>query len=170
MRRPVPTHVQCEPTIKREARYWTSAFRGLLSFDDLHQEARIVALKVLEHFDPERNVKIETLLTVALRNHFRRLTKHVLTRAFLYSPNQRADLTSHLKINVRVDPLGGITARLVLARLRTLSQDEQQLARLLITYDGHVRAVARRYQWSLATTYKRVAALRSALTRKGEQR
>src|SRR2546429_4273829 len=157
MRRRVPTMRDCEETITRESRYWTRAFRGLLSVSDVRQEAFVVALTVLAAFDPERNVKISTLLTIALRRHFRRLVKHVLSRAFLYS-GQRAELRAHVALDARVNPFGVINARLMLERLRALPRADQELARALVTHDGRIRAVALHYRWSLATTHKRVAA------------
>ncbi len=163
MKRPVPTLARCEPTISREARYWSRAFRGLLEVSDLRQEAQIVALKLLTHFDPMRDVKIDTLLTLALRQHFRRLVKRTLTRAFLYSLDQRARFVAELRARSRADPFGQIAARVLLSRLTTLSDDDQRLARTLIAMDGRLSRVAKRNHWTLYYTTKRVAALRAAL-------
>jgi len=168
-KRPVPTHTRCEPTIKREARYWARAFRGLLTREDLENDAWEYTLKkVLPAYDPMRDVTIETYLTLSLRRHFRRMIKRTLTRAFLYRVEQHDALTNSLRDEMPVrDAMASLNARLMLRKLATFSQREQALARLLIKYDGKVVEIARALGWSNRDAYQRVAALRTALRRGG---
>lgn len=160
MRRPVPTLARCEKTITRESRYWRRNFRGLLSLDDLRQEGRIVALRVLDAFDPNRGTEVETVLTVALRKHYRRLIKRTLMRAFLYNVETRVPLDRR-----RADqPDEVLAARLLLARLAKLPSGTRRLAFELMRANGRLSLVAQRYQWSAYETRKRVHALRAMLT------
>jgi hypothetical protein len=170
MRRPVPTLARCEATILRESRYWIRNFHGLIGVDDLRQEGRIVALRVLNHFDPMRGTQVETLLTDALRRHYRRLIKRTLVRAFLYDGSQRARFVADLRERERMHPFGLVTARVLLSRVRELPLSEQRLAVALVQSDGRVASVARRYHWTRYYTHKRVSALRALLGGKGGER
>lgn len=162
MRRPVPTLARCAPTITRESRYWARVFRGLLTVDDLRQEATIVALKVLDHYDPQRAAAVETLLTLALRRHFRRLIKRTLTRAFLYDAARRSLLVHELRARANVSPEDQAFARTLVARI---PPEDHTLAAALMDANGNVAAVARQQHWTLHYTNKRVAALRARILR-----
>jgi len=143
----------------RESRYWSRAFRGLLTVDDLRQEALIIALKVLDHYDPEREASVETVLTLALRRRFRRLIKRTLTRVFLYDDEQRALLVHTLRPRVSTVADQAL-ARVLLSRI---PQADRALAQALVEANGSVAAVARQQHWTLYYTTKRVLALRAAI-------
>lgn len=136
----------------------------MLSVDDLKQEGHVVALHVLQTYDPNRPVEVETVLTTALRRHFRRLIKRTLMRAFLYDATERARFTADLRTRQRESPADALTARVMLARLATLPPGEQKLAAALVRTNGRLAPIARRYLWSAYETRKRVAALRQLLT------
>src|SRR5258708_7387881 len=147
-RRPVPTFARCEPTIKREARYWSRQFRGQMTAGDLEGEAwEFTIEKVLPAYDPMRDVTIETYLTGCLRRHFQRMIKQHLTRAFLYTIDQRAVLVNNLRREAD-DPLALLAARMKLERLATLLPHQAALARLLVKYDGNVTDIARALGWT----------------------
>jgi hypothetical protein len=167
MKHPVPTFAQCEPTIRREARYWARACRGLFDRDDLAQEARVVMLRVLDTYDPNRAVKIQTVLALSIRRHFRRLTRRALTRAFLTDPARRQQLVVDLHDRQQTSPLGAITARVLLARIAALSPAERALASVLAQEDGRLVRVAERYRWTLYQTRRRVQLLRAAILKEG---
>ncbi len=163
---PVPPLSRCLATIQREARYFQSQFRGLLSRDDLMQEGWLIALKVLEHFDSARGAKIETLLTLAIRQHFRRLIKTTLLRALIYTEEQRYRADARLREEfprVIEHPEDIHEARLITLRLRTLPVEQQRLAWELANSNGRISRVARDNGWSMRNARVRVSALRAAL-------
>lgn len=159
----VPTLDDCASTITREVRYWTRTFRGLHARDDLQQEAMLVALRVLDTYDTQRGADVKTLLTLALRNHFRsmiRLTlRHMLRTA-------HSDIIDHARETTKaiVDPRAGLDAALLLRRLRALSRPQQALAWALVNHGGDISKVSRDYGWSVAQTRKHVLRLRRTLT------
>lgn len=167
----VPTLQQCAPTISRESRYWARAFRGILDRDDLEQEGRVVAWrKVLIAFDPSRGVQVETLLTLALRNHYRQLLREHRRRWML----PKATTT---RVHSTRTPLDGEPARPVIARvdaresldvriaLHRLSGDHQRLALDLIACGGKIPALATARRWPVSQTRRRVLTLREAMAR-----
>lgn len=179
MRTPVPRHEQCEPTIWREARYWSRVCRGVLTVDDLVQEGRKHAHEyVLIQFDPERGVKFETLLTLAIRRHFRRLIRVQMTRALLSRINGSVEPSAAaLTFNAETITLRTRSAREVgeaaLARalgdewqrrLAALPPIYQQLASALLEHDGVLTYAARDLGWSTHNTRRRVQHLRAMLS------
>lgn len=160
MRRPVPTLARCEPTIKRESRYWARASRGLFSVDDLEQEAWIVALDVLLVYDPNRMTDVDAPLTIAIRRRFQAMVRRALTHAFVTNPVRRAKFVVDLFDRERVNPVGALTARVLLARVAALPPASKALAVVLMHEDGSILRVAAHYHWTLREARRRVHALR----------
>ena len=131
----------------------------------MEQEARIIALRVLNSYDPHHpgGATIDTLLADALRRAFKRLVKHTPASAEIYTVEQQTNLRAELRATQNVDPLRGIEAARVLARIARLPKPQQTLVRLLIAANGSVRRVAEIQRWPLAQTYRRVKRLRATL-------
>jgi len=162
----VPTLDDCASTIMREVRYWSRAFRGLHARDDLQQEAMLVALRVLDTYDTQRGADVKTLLTLALRNHFRSLIRLTLRHMLR---TDHSGIVTHARETSRaiVDPRTGLDAALLLRRLRALSRPQQVLAWALVNRGGNISQVSKDYGWSVAQTRKHVLRLRRALTEEG---
>lgn len=132
-------------------------------FNDLQQEGVLVALKVLTYFDPTRGVKIETLLTTALRRHYRRHIRTVLNEALDYTLMQREGARAYERergvVNLSVE------TRVLMARVRRLPEAQRALALDLFREGGALRKVAQSNHWSVTRTKRNVARLRATLRR-----
>lgn len=155
----VPPLARYEPTILREARYWAARFRGVYTVDDLKQEGWLVALRVMQTYDATRGMKVETLLTIALRRHYSMMVRAVVVRAI---PD---DVRDELRALPRdFNPVRAYEAGLLLKQLRALPDDQQSLARELIDHDGSVRALATARRWPISRATREVRRLREALS------
>ena len=160
-RTPVPTLTMCTATIARESNYWLSRFRGRVQRDDLQQEGAIVALKVIDAFDPTAGTRLTTYLTTALRRHYARRVREILLDTLDYTEEQRARVRAHVRAQSVVRPNEEI--RLMLMRLRRLPSAQRALALDLAYAEGKVRPVAKANGWTLREAQQRVEHLRAAL-------
>lgn len=162
-RTPVPTWGSCEYTIYREARYW-QRLTHLWSTEDLVQEGWIIAEKVLRAYDPRRNCKLETLLTLAIRRQFARLFKRTLQHGFIYTERQGIDLRNHVEMTqAPLDVHRSLDAYLMMACFERLPADDQSLAWDIVEYGHKVRRIAKKRAWSVPFTKERIAQLRRVL-------
>lgn len=162
-RTPVPTWASCEFTIYRESRYW-SRLSHLLTTDDLVQEGWLIAHKVLRAYDPTRNCKLETLLTLAIRRQFARLFKRTLQHAFIYTERQGVDLRNHIESTQQpLDVQRALDAWLMMACFERMSAEDQSLAWDIVELGHKIRHIAKRRAWSVPFTKERIAQLRRVL-------
>jgi len=165
-RTPIPSHEHCVSTIEREAHYWARKFQGHLTYEDLRQEASIIAIRALRTFDPSRGPSINTYLTAAIRNRFRRLVKRTFLRAFTYHPGQYDAFRNAVR-NEPVHPEEGYIASILLARLRALPAAQQKLAWDLVnTQQQSILGLAKQRRITAHRARTDVLALRRAVLRR----
>jgi len=164
-------YAEIEPTISREASYWSVKFpRGEgVTRAVLYQEGWIIAARVLQHFDCGR-AKLTTFLTLALRNRFRTLLMQTFRayhhrgivgalerRRYSGRPYWPTDSTLPNNAAVRGEQEG-------LALLSSLSNDERRVAGWLMDCNGSAAVVARRYGVKVTTVNRFRRSIKAKLT------
>src|SRR3990167_8044201 len=134
-----PVWNECRRHIEREASYWTRAFRGALTRDDLVQEGWVAVARALRYFDESRGARLGTLLTLILRQHFRRLIKTTLVRS-LYPTTGIPDAPAlhHSQVLSIRNVERALEDRVRCAALWALPAKQQELAFALLLAGGKI--------------------------------
>ena len=159
-----PVWNECRRHIEREASYWTRAFQHALTRDDLVQEGWLAVARALRYFDASRGARLGTLLTLILRQHFRRLIKTTLMRSLYPTTGiPEALAPHHSQILSMRSAERALNDRVRCATLWTLPAEQQQLAFALLLAGGKIARAARALNVNSLTMRRRVYELRNAM-------